>query len=198
MKLPLIRSLAIAPARTPFLRYGVALLSTCPGADPNLVFLRYRREPPRRFRRRGHGQRLVWRMEARPRRYLFCAHRQRLLLVHRRTDSRRISQRDRPPRLVFRRGPAHLLVQRRPSRCPGQPAPIREQLPLAGHECALRHLPVQRPRNPAGRKSTRWWLCLVMPAPPNSRAGICAAFTPMPSNGFKLPIIFAPERNSTT
>ncbi|MGA7080273.1 MAG: ATP-binding protein [Terriglobales bacterium] len=38
MKLPLIRSLAIAPARTPILRYGVALLSTVLALIPTLYF----------------------------------------------------------------------------------------------------------------------------------------------------------------
>ena len=38
MKLPLIRSLAIAPARTPALRYGVALLSTVLALIPTLFF----------------------------------------------------------------------------------------------------------------------------------------------------------------
>ncbi len=38
MKLPLIRSLAIAPARAPILRYGVALLSTVLALIPTLYF----------------------------------------------------------------------------------------------------------------------------------------------------------------
>src|SRR5579862_1019180 len=38
MKLPLIRSLAIAPARAPILRYGVALLSTVLALIPTLFF----------------------------------------------------------------------------------------------------------------------------------------------------------------
>src|ERR1700683_1352126 len=38
MKLPLIRSLAVAPARTPILRYGVALLSTVLALIPTLFF----------------------------------------------------------------------------------------------------------------------------------------------------------------
>ena len=36
------------------------------------------------------------------------------------------------------------------------------------------------------------------PAPPSSQAATWAASTPMPSNGFRLPIIFTPARNSTT
>src|SRR5260370_31360396 len=38
MKLPLIRSLAVAPARAPILRYGVALLSTVLALIPTLFF----------------------------------------------------------------------------------------------------------------------------------------------------------------
>src|ERR1035438_9588507 len=38
MKLPLIRTFAIAPARAPILRYGVALLSTLLALIPTLVF----------------------------------------------------------------------------------------------------------------------------------------------------------------
>src|SRR5271157_4040565 len=38
MKLPLIRSLAVAPARAPVLRYGVALLSTVLALIPTLFF----------------------------------------------------------------------------------------------------------------------------------------------------------------
>src|SRR6202162_4336750 len=38
MKLPLIRSLAVPPARAPILRYGVALLSTVLALIPTLFF----------------------------------------------------------------------------------------------------------------------------------------------------------------
>src|SRR5277367_2552386 len=38
MKLPLIRSLALAPSRAPVLRYGVALLSTVLALIPTLFF----------------------------------------------------------------------------------------------------------------------------------------------------------------
>src|ERR1700677_1844071 len=38
MNLPLIRNLAVAPARTPILRYGVALLSTVLALIPTLFF----------------------------------------------------------------------------------------------------------------------------------------------------------------
>src|SRR5271166_5232327 len=38
MKLPFIRSLALAPARAPILRYGVALLSTVLALIPTLFF----------------------------------------------------------------------------------------------------------------------------------------------------------------
>src|SRR5260370_2703180 len=38
MKLPLIRSMAIAPSRAPILRYGVALLSTVLALIPTLFF----------------------------------------------------------------------------------------------------------------------------------------------------------------
>src|SRR3984957_19969734 len=38
MKLPLIRNLAVAPARAPILRYGVALLSTLLALIPTLFF----------------------------------------------------------------------------------------------------------------------------------------------------------------
>ncbi len=37
--------------------------------------------------------------------------------------------------------------------CAGELAPLRKQLPFAGDECALRHLPLRCPRNLAGRKS---------------------------------------------
>src|SRR4029077_4802702 len=123
-----------------------------PGADSNLVFLRYRGEPPRRVRRRRDGQCLVRRMEARTRRHIFCAYRQRLLFARRRTDSHRVSQGHRAPRLVLRRGSADLLVQRRSPGYPGEPPPVREQLSLAGDERALWYLPLRRPRNPPGRK----------------------------------------------
>ena len=38
MKLPLIRTFAVAPARAPILRYGVALLSTVLALIPTLFF----------------------------------------------------------------------------------------------------------------------------------------------------------------
>src|SRR6266581_6686296 len=38
MKLPLIRTMAIAPSRAPILRYGVALLSTVLALIPTLFF----------------------------------------------------------------------------------------------------------------------------------------------------------------
>jgi len=38
MKLPLIRSLAVTPARAPILRYGVALLSAVLALIPTLFF----------------------------------------------------------------------------------------------------------------------------------------------------------------
>ena len=162
MKLPLIRSLAVAPARAPILRYGVALLSTVLALIPTLFFSDVAESRLVDVRRRGDGQRLVRRMEAGTRRHLFCAHRQRLLFVHRESDAQRVSQGDRAPRLVLRRGPADLLVQRRPPRYPGEPAPVREQLSLAGDERAVRHLPLRCPRNPAGRKPRAGgyvWLC---------------------------------------
>src|ERR1700674_3639203 len=123
-----------------------------PGADSTHVFLRYPGEPPRRVRRRRDGQCLVRGMEARTRRHLLCTYRQRLLFARRRTYSQRVSQGHRAPRLVLRRGPADLLVQRRPPGYSGEPAPLREQLSLAGDERAVRHLPLRRPRNHPGRK----------------------------------------------
>ena len=78
LKLPLLRARYIPPARAPILRYGVAVLSITLALIPALMLADRRRKPAGRVCRRHHGQRLVWRLEARPGRDFFCAHRQRL------------------------------------------------------------------------------------------------------------------------
>ena len=118
MKLPLTRRLIITPARTPFLRYGVALSSTLLALIPTLFFTDI-----------AESRLVVFAVAVMVSAWYggwkpglaataFALTVSAYYSFTGRTDSPRISQRNRSPYAVLRRGPAHLRVQRRPPRSP--------------------------------------------------------------------------------
>ena len=153
MKLPLIRSLAVAPARAPILRYGVALLSTVLALIPTLFFSDL-----------AESRLVVFAVAVMVSAWYggwkpglaatsFALTVSAYYSFAGELTPARVSQGDRAPRAVLCRGVADLLVQRRPPRGPGKSAPVGKQFPLAGDECSLRHLPLRCARNSSGRKS---------------------------------------------
>src|ERR1700716_4197 len=109
-----------------------------------------RGEPPRPIWRRGHGKRLVRRMEAGLGGNFVRFDRRRLLLTHWPTHARAVSHFGHPLGIVrFCRTP-DLLVQCRSTSRAREPASFRIELPLTGDQRPLRHLSLRLRRQDTG------------------------------------------------
>ena len=128
MKLPLIRSLVVAPARAPILRYGVALLSTVLALIPTLFFSDIAESRLVVFAvavmvSAWYGG---WKPGLAATSFALTVSAYYSLTGEQTPSEYRKAIAHLA--LVLRRGPADLLVQCRAPRYPGKSAPLREQL----------------------------------------------------------------------
>ena len=140
MKLPLIRT--FAPARAPALRYGVALLSAVLALIPTFFL-----SDPAESRLVVFAVAVMvsawyggWKPGLAATSFaLTVGAYYSLAGGHTPVEYRRAIAH---LALFFAVALHYLLVQRRFAQHPGESAPLRRQLPLAGHERPLRHLPL--------------------------------------------------------
>src|SRR5271154_333264 len=95
---------------------------------------------------------MVWRLETGTGRHLLRAHRECVLLIFQRTDPGAISVDHDEAGAVRRAGGPDLLVQCGTASGTGEPAALRNEFSLSGHQRSLRHLPLRFRGPTAGRK----------------------------------------------
>src|SRR6266478_5504802 len=169
MKLPLIRSLAVPPARAPILRYGVALLSTVLALIPTLFFSDI-----------AESRLVVFAVAVMVSAWYGGWKPGLAATSFALTVSAYYSFAGDLTPSEYRKAIAHLALF------------FAVALLICWFNAALRATQESLRRSESNFRS------LVMNAPPISPADIWEVCTPMLSNGFKPPITFTPGRNSTT
>jgi len=199
MKLPLIRGLAVAPARAPILRYGVALLSTVLALIPTLFFSDI-----------AESRLVVFAVAVMVSAWYGGWKPGLAATSFALTVSAYYSLTGDQTPSEYHKAIAHLALFFAVALliCWFNAALRATQESLRRSESNFRSLVMNAPYGICrcdamgmlqdAASLRRWSRCLVMPVPPNSRADIWEVFTLTPSNGFKQLTIFTRKRNSTT